>query len=93
MKGGLVRESCRVARPPVVEAQHVMAEARELAFSPLVGEAKMRDDAFVKIFRETKRDAETQKRMTALEEHWAKDARVNYERAAELAKQAAALAR
>ena len=55
--------------------------------------AKMKDDGFVGVFRDTKRDAAKQKQMTALEEHWGKEARQNYERAAELAKKAAALAR
>ena len=83
----------RLAAKPNPQGQKLLAEARELAYTPLVDDAKMRDDAFVKIFRETKRDAETQKRMTALEEHWAKEARRNYERAAELAKRASELAR
>ena len=84
--------AARLAARPNAQGAKLLAEARELAFTPLVDEAKMRDDSFVKIFRDTKRDAESQKRMTALEEHWAKDARLNYERAADLARQAGKLA-
>jgi ABC-type Fe3+ transport system substrate-binding protein len=85
--------AARLAGKPNVEGERLLAEARALAYTPVVDEAKMKDDGFVGVFRDTKRDAAKQKQMTALEEHWGKEARQNYERAAELAKKAAALAR
>ena len=84
--------AAKLARKPNAEGERLLAEARSLAYTPVVGEDKVRDDGFVAVFRDTKRDAAKQKQMTALEEHWGREARQNYERAAELAKKAAALA-
>ncbi len=85
--------AARLARKPNADGEKLLAEARSLAFMPVVDEAKMKDDGFVAVFRDTKRDAAKQKQMTALEEHWGNEARRNYERAAELANKAAATAR
>ncbi|MEN9761751.1 MAG: Phosphoglycerate transport regulatory protein PgtC [Pseudomonadota bacterium] len=85
--------SAKIASKPNAQASRLLAQARELAFSPVVGADKAADAEFVAVFRDTKRDAAKQKAMTALEEHWGKSARQNYERATELARQAAALAR
>lgn len=78
---------------PNAQAQKLLDEARELAFSPIVGEAKAKDKAFVALFRDTKRDAEKTKQLTGLEEYWNSTARKNYARAVELANQAAGMAR
>lgn len=78
---------------PSAQAQSLLDEARRLAFSPVVDEAKVADKAFVRMFRDTKRDAATQKQVTGLEEYWGRESRKNYERAAELARQAEALIR
>jgi ABC-type Fe3+ transport system substrate-binding protein len=75
------------------QAQKLLEEARDLAYSPIVTEEKSKDKAFIALFRETKRDAEKTKQVTGLEEYWGSTARRNYARAAELANQAAALAR
>ena len=75
------------------QAQKLLAEARELAFSPVVGEEKSRDKEFLALFRDTKRDAAKTKQITGLEEYWNSLARKNYTRAAELANQAASMAR
>jgi len=72
-------------------AENLLAEARELAFSPIVSEEKSKDKEFLALFRETKRSAEKTKQMTGLEEYWNSTARKNYTRAAELANRAAAL--
>ncbi len=85
--------SARLASRPNAEGKRLLDEARRLAFTPVVGEDKVRDDAFVAVFRDTKRSAEKQKQMTALEEYWGREARRNYEQATELARKAAALAR
>ena len=75
------------------QAQQLLADARELAYSPIVSEQKSKDKEFLALYRNTKRDAEKTKQTTALEEYWSKTARANYQRAAELANQAAALAK
>jgi hypothetical protein len=85
--------TAKLAHKANPQAQKLLAEARELAFSPVVGEDKSKDKEFLALFRDTKRDAAKTKQITGLEEYWNSLARKNYLRAAELAGQAAALAR
>jgi len=85
--------AAKLASKPNARAQNLLAEARALTFAPVVDEQKMKDKEFLAMFRQSKRDAEATKRMTALEEHWSNEARKNYARAVELANQAAALAK
>ena len=85
--------AAKVTAKPVPQAQKLLAEARDLAFKPLVDETRSRDKALLDMFRQMKRDAEAGKKMTALEEHWGNDAKKNYARAVELARGAAELAR
>jgi ABC-type Fe3+ transport system substrate-binding protein len=75
------------------QAGQLLAEARELAFSPIVSEAKSKDKDFLALFRESKRSAQKTKQLTGLEEYWNSTARKNYVRAAELANRAAAMAK
>ena len=75
------------------EAQKLLDEARELTFSPIVSETKSKDQEFLALFRDTKRDALKIKQLTGLEEYWNSTARKNYVRAAELANRAAAMAK
>jgi ABC-type Fe3+ transport system substrate-binding protein len=83
----------RLGAKPNAQAQALLAEARALAFSPIVSEEKSKDKEFIALFRETKRSAEKTKQITGLEEYWSSTARKNYQRAAELANQAASLAK
>jgi len=85
--------SARLAGKKNAKAQQLLAEARELAFSPIVSEAKSKDKEFLALFSQTKRDALKTKQLTGLEEYWNSTSRKNYVRAAELANQAAALAK
>jgi ABC-type Fe3+ transport system substrate-binding protein len=85
--------AARLAAKPNAQGQKLLAEARELAFSPVVGEDKARDREFLALFRDTKRTAEKTKQVTGLEGYWNGAALKNYLRAAELANQAAAMAR
>ena len=85
--------TARLAAKKNAKAQQLLAEARELAFSPIVSEAKSKDKEFLALFSQTKRDALKTKQLTGLEEYWNSTARKNYVRAAELANQAAALAK
>ena len=71
----------------------LLGEARDLAFSPLVSEEKAKEKDFLALYSTTKRDALKAKQLTALEEYWSRKARENYGKAADLANQAAALAR
>jgi ABC-type Fe3+ transport system substrate-binding protein len=85
--------AAKVAVKSNPQVQKLLAEARALAFTPVVDEAKARDKGFLAVFRDTQRDAAKQKQMSALEEHWGKQARQNYDQAAALARQAAAAAK
>ena len=85
--------SAKLAGKNNPQAQKLLAEARELAFQPVVGEEKSKDKEFLALFRDTKRDAAKTKQITGLEEYWNSLARKNYTHAAELANQAASLAR
>ena len=85
--------SAKLAGKSNPQAQKLLAEARELAFTPLVSEAKMKDKEFLALFRDTKRDAAKTKQITGLEQYWNSVARKNYVRAQELATQAAGMAR
>jgi phosphoglycerate transport regulatory protein PgtC len=75
------------------QAEKLLSEARELAFKPLVSEEKSKDKEFLALFSQTKRDALKTKQLTGLEQYWNSTARKNYAQAAELANQAAAMAR
>ena len=75
------------------QAQRLLDDARDLAYTPVVSEEKSKDKEFLALYRNTKRDAEKTKQTTALEEYWSNTARKNYARAVELAQQAAALAK
>jgi hypothetical protein len=83
----------KLAGKNVPQAAKLLEQARELAFSTVVSEEKSKDREFLALYRNTKRDAEKTKQVTALEEHWGTTARKNYARAVELAGEAAALAR
>ncbi len=73
------------------QAQNLLAEARELVYTPIVSEEKSKDKEFLALFSQTKRDALKTKQLTGLEEYWNSTARKNYVKAAELANQAAAM--
>ena len=75
------------------QAAKLLDDARDAAYSPVVTAQKSADKEFLALYRNTKRDAERTKQTTALEEYWSNTARKNYLRAAELANQAAALAK
>lgn len=75
------------------QAEKLLAEARELTFKPIVSEEKAKDKEFLALFSQTKRDAQKTKQLTGLEQYWNSTARKNYVRAAELANQAAGMAR
>jgi len=83
----------KLAKKPNAQAQKLLAEARELAYTPIVSEEKIKDKEFLALFRDTKRDALKTKQLTGLEEYWNSSAKKNYAKAIELADQAAALAK
>jgi ABC-type Fe3+ transport system substrate-binding protein len=85
--------AAKLAGKKNAQGAKLLAEARELAFSPIVSEEKAKDKEFLALFSQTKRDALKTKQLTGLEEYWSSTARRNYAKAAELANEAAALVR
>jgi phosphoglycerate transport regulatory protein PgtC len=85
--------AAKLGGKPNAQAQKLLEEARELAYTPIISEAKAKDKEFVALFRDTKRDAQKTKQLTGLEEYWNSTSRKNYARAVELANQAAAMAK
>ena len=85
--------TAKLAGKKNAQAEKLLAEARELAFKPIVSEEKAKDKEFLALFAQTKRDALKTKQLTGLEQYWNSTARKNYAQAAELANQAAAMAK
>ena len=83
--------AAKMSKKPNAQAKRLLDEAREYAFKSLVSAEKAADKDFLALYSTTARDAQRTKQVTALEEYWGREARKNYARAEELAKQAAAL--
>jgi len=68
-------------------------QARDLAFSPVVGQGMAGNTDFLELFTKNKKDAAVNKQVTGLEDTWSRHAKDNYERARTLAQQALAQVR
>lgn len=75
------------------QAAELIKQARELAFTPVLSSQIAGQAEFQKLFASNKKEVAVSKKITGLEESWNSRARANYERAAQLAQQAASLAR
>lgn len=82
-----------LAKRPNAQGEALLAEARRLAFTPVVSKERAAEKEFLAVFSATARDAKKAKRMTQLEEYWSTEAKKNYARVLELARQAASLAK
>jgi phosphoglycerate transport regulatory protein PgtC len=78
---------------PTRTAASCCARPSSFAYSSLVPESMVKDEKFLNLFRQNKRDVEVAKQLTGLEELWSSKAKANYERARDLANQAGALAK
>lgn len=78
---------------PNPKGTELLAQARSLAYTSLVGEANVKNEEFLALFRKNRRDVEVSKQLTGLEQMWATKARENYERARGLAQQAQGMAK
>lgn len=78
---------------PNAKGTELLAQARSLAYTALVGESNVKNEEFLALFRKNRRDVEVSKQLTGLEQLWATKARENYERARGLAQQAQAMAK
>ncbi|MEF7613330.1 extracellular solute-binding protein [Aquincola sp. MAHUQ-54] len=82
-----------IGRKPNAQAAALVKQARDLAFSPVVGQGMAGDKAFLALFTANKKDAAVSKQVTGLEDRWNTHARENYGRAKTLAEQALAMVR
>lgn len=78
---------------PHARGNELLAQARSMAYSPLVGESNVKNEEFLELFRKNRRDVAVSKQLTGLEQVWADKARTNYERAQQLANEARSLAK
>ncbi len=76
---------------PNAQAAELIKQARSFAYSPLVSESMIKDQQFLELFRKNKKDVAVAKQLTGLEDLWNSKAKANYDKARELANQAAAL--
>ena len=74
-------------------AAALVKQARELAYSPVVGAGMAGDKNFLALFTANKKDAAVNKQVTGLEDNWNAKARDHYGRAKALAEQALAQAK
>lgn len=78
---------------PNAKGTELLAQARSLAYTALVGESNVKNEEFLALFRKNRRDVEVSKQLTGLEQLWATKARENYDRARSLAQQAQGMAK
>jgi phosphoglycerate transport regulatory protein PgtC len=81
----------RLKAKPNAQAADLVRQARSHAYAPLVGEANVKNEQFLELFRKNRREVAVSKELTGLEEMWGSKSRGNYERARALADQAIAL--
>jgi phosphoglycerate transport regulatory protein PgtC len=82
-----------LAKKPNPQAAALVKQARDLAFSPVVGAGLAADKDFLALFTANKKDASVNKQVTGLEDNWNGKARDHYTRARTLAEQAAGMVR
>lgn len=89
---GAIHEAERKLKAkPNAQAAEMIKQARSFAYAPLVSESMIKDPQFLELFRKNKKEVAVAKQLTGLEDLWNTKARSNYQKATELAEQAAAL--
>ena len=76
---------------PNARGSELLAQARSLAYTPLVGAENVKNEEFLELFRKSRRDVAVSKQLTGMEQMWSEKARANYERARQLADEARGL--
>ncbi len=82
-----------LAAKPNAKGKELLDQAKSLAYTPLVGEANVRDEQFLDLFRKSRRDVAVAKELTGLEQLWADKAKANYAKALQLANEAKSTAK
>ncbi len=78
---------------PNARGGELLAQARSLAYTSLVGADNVKNPEFLELFRKSRRDVAVSKQLTGMEQMWSEKARANYERARQLADEARGLAK
>ncbi|OJW85697.1 MAG: ABC transporter substrate-binding protein [Alicycliphilus sp. 69-12] len=78
---------------PNVRGGELLAQARSLAYTSLVGADNVKNPEFLELFRKSRRHGAVSKQLTGMEQMWSEKARANYERARQLADEARGLAK
>ena len=77
-----------LAAKPSAKGKELLEQAKSLAYTPLVGEANVKDEQFLELFRKSRRDVVVAKELTGMEQIWANKAKANYDKALQLANEA-----
>jgi len=78
---------------PNARGGELLAQARSLAYTSLVGADNVTNPEFLELFRKRRRGVAVSKQLTGMEQMWSEKARANYERARQLADEARGLAK
>lgn len=79
----------RLGQDPAPEAKKLLDDAKALAWTPLLTEAEATDPDLLALFKADKKDAEVTQKLSRLQGEWNSRAKANYDKAVELANQAA----
>ena len=82
-----------LAKKPSAKGAELLKQARDTAFTAVVGPGMAGDKNFLALFTANKKDAAVNKQVTGLEDRWNSAARESYSRAKTLAEQALEAAR
>ena len=82
-----------LAKKSSTQAAALLRQARETAYTPVVGQRMAGDKDFLALFTANKKDAAVNKQLTGLEDRWNSGAKDQYAKAKALAEQALALLR
>ncbi|RMX10779.1 extracellular solute-binding protein [Vandammella animalimorsus] len=78
----------RLQKAPSEQGQKLLDEAKQLAFSPVISAEQAADKELQALFAADKKDAQVNQQLSKLQGEWNSQAKANYEKATELAKQA-----
>ncbi|SHI14510.1 ABC transporter substrate-binding protein [Pollutimonas bauzanensis] len=81
----------KLGAQPGAKAGELLAEARKLAWTPLLDVKQAQSPELLAIFKGNKKDADISQKLSRLQGDWNSQAKANYEKAQALAKEAASL--
>jgi phosphoglycerate transport regulatory protein PgtC len=85
----IIDAEARMGQNPSAEATKLLEDAKRLAWSPLISQEEATNAELVALFKADKKDAAITQQLSKLQGEWNTRAKANYEKAIELAGQAA----